>query len=255
MLFEKGKLEKMTIRAFKPAAKPDDPPQPSDAPSDTYVVQVNPSSYSLNHLLNYSFKRGQGFSKGQAVYGHSSPINLSFEFLFDGTGVVPKPSELGDIPLVGAIASALSAAEPYDVMQEIKKFSDLVYTYAGRQHRPRSLLLVWGTLVFPCVLSSVEYRFTLFKPDGTPLRAVAACSFCESVPDAERVRRENATSPDLTHLRDVRDGDTLPMLANEIYGKPELYLEVARANRLIDFRRLRSATRISFPPVVAEVAK
>lgn len=253
MLFDKGKLEKMTIRAFKPAARPDDPPQPSDAPADTYVVQVNPTSYSLNHLLTYTYKRGQGFSKGLAVYNDSPPVNLSFEFLFDGTGVVPKPSELSDIPLIGAIASALSKPEPFVVMDEIKKFNKLVYTYAGGEHRPRSLLLVWGTLVFPCVLSSVEYRYTLFKPDGTPLRAVAACSFCESVPDAERVRKENATSPDLTHLRDVRDGDTLPMLAYDIYGKPELYLEVARANKLINFRRLRAASRVAFPPVAGQV--
>ena len=123
------------------------------------------------------------------------------------------------------------------------------------QHKPGLgiFMLVWGTLVFPCVLSSVEYRYTLFKPDGSPLRAVAACSFCESVPDAERVRLENATSPDLTHLRDVRDGDTLPMLAYDIYGKPELYLEVARANNLVNFRRLRAASRVAFPPVKAGV--
>jgi hypothetical protein len=253
MLFDKGKLEKMTIRMFRPAASPDDPPQVSDAKSDTYVVQVNPGSYALNHLLNYSYPRGQGFSAGEAVYNDSPPVNLSFEFLFDGTGIVPKPSELGDIPLVGAIASALTKSEPYVVMDEIKKFNKLVYNLNGKEHRPPVLLLVWGTLVFPCVLSSVEYRFTLFKPDGTPLRAVAACSFCESVPDAERVRIDNATSPDLTHLRDVRDGDTLPMLAYDIYGKPELYLEVARANKLINFRRLRAASRVAFPPVVAGV--
>jgi len=252
MLFDKGKLEKMTIRAFKPAANPDDPPQPSDAKADTYVVQVNPKSYSLNQVLNYTFQRGQGFSAGEAVWNDAPPANLSFEFLFDGTGVVPKPSELGDIPLVGAL-TALVPGEPYVVMDEVKRFTDLVYTYAGGQHRPRSLLLVWGALVFPCVLSSMELRYTLFKPDGTPLRAVAACSFCQSVPDAERVRLENATSPDLTHLRDVRDGDTLPLLAYDIYGKPELYLEVARANRLVNFRRLHSASRVSFPPVKAPV--
>lgn len=250
MLFEKGKLEKMTIRAFKPAANPDDPPQPSDSKDDTYVVQVNPASYSLNHVLSYTYKRGQGFSKGEAVWNDAPPINLNFEFLFDGTGVVPTPSEFSDIPLVGAIASVLSKPEPFVVMSEIQKFTKLVYTFAGGQHRPRSLLLVWGPLVFPCVLSTVEFRYTLFKPDGTPLRAIATCSFCESVPDAERVRKENSTSPDLTHLRDVHDGDTLPLLAYEIYGNSELYLEVARANKLVNFRRLRSATRLAFPPVV-----
>jgi nucleoid-associated protein YgaU len=253
-LFDKAKLEKMTLRAFKPSASPHDPSQPSDAPEDSYTVQVNPSSYTLNHLLNYSYHRGQGFSASEAVYSDSPPVHLEFEFLFDGTGVVPKPSTLGDIPLVGAIASALSPDEPFVVMDEIKKFNALVYEYSGKIQRPRQLLLVWGSLVFPCVLTSVDYRFTLFKEDGTPLRAVAKCMFCESISGAERVRRDNATSLDLTHLRDVRDGDTLPLLAYDIYGNAHLYLEVARANKLINFRRLRSASRLSFPPLEKQVA-
>lgn len=249
MLFDKGKLEKLKLHAFKPAANPDDPPQPSTAPEDTYVVQVNPSSYTLNHLLNYSYHRGQGFSGSEAVYSDSPPVTLQFEFLFDATGVVPAPSEVGDIPLVGAIASALSTAKPYVVMDEIKRFNALVYDYNGEIHRPRQLLLVWGGLVFSCVLSSVAYRFPLFKQDGTPLRAVASCTFCESIPDAVRIRKDNASSPDLTHLRDVREGDTLPSLAYEIYGNAALYLEVARVNKLINFRRLRAATRLQFPPL------
>lgn len=253
MLFNQGKLEKLTLRAFKPSAGPNEPLQPSDAPEDTYTVQVNPSSYTLNRLLNYSYQRGQGFSAGEAVYSDSPPVNLQFEFLFDGTGVVPKPSELGDIPLVGAIASALSGDEPFVVMDEIKKFNKLVYDYASEIHRPRQLLLVWGSLVLSCVLTSLNYRFTLFKQDGTPLRAVASCTFCEFVPDAERVRRDNPTSPDLTHLRDVREGDTLPLLAHEIYGDGQLYLEVARANKLVNFRRLRPAARLSFPPLDKQV--
>jgi hypothetical protein len=179
-------------------------------------------------------------------------VTLSFEFLFDGTGMVPKPSELGDIPLVGAIASALSKPKPFVVMDEIKKFNTLVYAYDSENHRPFNLMLTWGSLVFICVLSSVSYRFTLFNPDGTPLRGVASCSFCESIPPALRKRKENANSPDLTHLRHVRDGDSLPSLAHEIYGKPELYLEVARANRLVNFRRLKQASRLAFPPVVTQ---
>lgn len=249
MLFEKGKLEKLKLRAFKAAANPSDPPQLSTAPEDTYVVLVNPGTYTLDYNLNYSYQQGQGSSAGDAVYSHSLPINLKFEFLFDASGVIPPPSEVGDVPLVGAIASALSSTQPYVVMDEIRRFNALVYDYKGDLHRPRQLQLVWGELVFNCVLSTLSYRFTLFKQDGTPLRAIASCTFCESVPDSVRALRDNPSSPDLTHLRDVQDGDTLPLLAYEVYGNAGLYLEVARVNKLIDFRRLRSATRLQFPPV------
>lgn len=255
MLFDQGKLEKLTIRALLPQSSPDEPPQVSDSPEDTYVVQVNPSSYTLNHLLNYSYRQGQGFSGSEAVYNNSEPTTLSFEFLFDATGVVPPPSELGDVPLIGAIASALAGSDEYNVKDEIDRFNRVVYDYAGEIHRPRQLLLVWGTLVFPCALTSLNYRFTLFKPDGTPLRAIANCSFREAVSDAERERVDNPSSPDLTHLRDIREGDSLPLMAYRIYGDAALYLEVARVNKLINFRRLRAGQRLAFPPVDKSTAK
>lgn len=251
MLFDKGKLEKLTLRPVK-VGKGNEPPQVSEKPDEWYVAQVNPSSYSLNHLITYTYQRGQGFSKSEAVFNDAPPINLNFEFLFDGTGVVPPAADIGDIPLVGALASALSQPKPFVVMDEIRKFNRLVYDYDSDKHRPRQLLLVWGTLVFSCVLSSVTYRFTLFNPDGTPLRAVASCSFCESIPKKLKELLENPLSPDLTHLREVRDGDTLPAMAHAIYGKPELYLQVAQANRLVNFRRLRQASRVEFPPLATQ---
>ncbi|HUQ10062.1 MAG TPA: hypothetical protein VM146_07075 [Steroidobacteraceae bacterium] len=249
MLFDKGKLEKLTLRAFKPGSSGEDKPIVSDLPDDTYVLQVNPGTYTLNKSIVYSRLTGQGDTATESLYKHTPPASLSFEFLFDGTGVVPEPSELGDVPLVGAIASKLSGAKKFEVIHEIRRFDRLVHEFDGKIHRPRELLLVWGTLAFPCVLTSASYRYTLFRPDGSPLRAIASCSFCEHVPRTMAERKKNPTSPDLTHLRDVRDGDTLPAMANEVYGKPELYLEVARVNKLVNFRRLRSASRVAFPPV------
>jgi len=253
MLFDQGKLEKMTIRAFRPQKNgPEEVPQVSNRINDKYVVQVNPNSYTLSHPLQYSDRQGQGSSRSEATYRKSKLIILQCDLLFDGTGVVPPPSELDDIPLVGAIASALSGSSAFNVMEEIWKFDRLVYEYQGELHRPNKLELVWGPLVFPCVLTSVNYRFTLFNPDGTPLRAVASCSFREAVPDTQRMLEENSSSSDLTHLRKVKEGDSLPLLAYDIYGNAALYLEVARVNKLVNFRRLRVGSRVAFPPVDKE---
>lgn len=248
-LFDKGKLEKLTLRVFKPF-KAGQKPETSDV---AYAVQVNPSSYMLNRRVNYTYDRGLGFTTGEAKHATNDPVSLDFEFLFDGTGVIPKPAPLGDIPLVGAIASALSPSKPFVVQDEIDKFEKVAYDYNSELHEPQALLLVWGNLVFPCKLESVDYRYTLFAEDGTPLRVVAKCTFCESIPGSESVREDDPKSPDLTHLRDVRDGDTLPLLADDVYANAQLYLEVARVNKLVNFRRLRPATRLSFPPLDKQV--
>jgi len=249
MLFNQGKLEKLTIRAFLPQASPDEAPRVSKSPEDTYVAQVNPGSYTLDHLLRYADRRGQGDSGSDAVYSGSDPTTLTFDLLFDGTGVVPPPSEVGDVPVVGALASALSGDDKFEVLREIQKLDRVVYDYQGELHRPRKVLLVWGTLELACALTSLRYRFTLFRSDGTPLRAVATATFREALSDGERERRDNPSSPDLTHLREVREGDTLPLLAHQVYGDAALYLEVARANRLVNFRRLRAGSRVALPPL------
>jgi hypothetical protein len=253
MVFDQGKLEKMTIRELLPQSDPSQPQQVSEEVA--YVVQVNPSSYTLNHVLHYTHQQGQGFSGSEATYNQSEPTTLTFEFLFDGTGVVVPHAELGEVPVVGAIASALPGKkDDFIVTDEIEKFNQVVYAFEGEIHRPRQILLIWGDfLAFPCVLTSLSYNFTLFKPDGSPLRAVAKCSFQESISDAERERRDNASSPDLTHLRDVKQGDTLPLMSHRIYGKPDFYLEVARVNKVVNFRRLQAGTRLAFPPISKEV--
>ena len=67
---------------------------------------------------------------------------------------------------------------------------------------------------------------------------------------AAKIAREAAkSSPDLSHVRVVVAGDTLPLLCNDIYGSPQHYLKVAADNGLDDFRQLIPGQRIVFAPL------
>ena len=98
-------------------------------------------------------------------------------------------------------------------------------------------------------METMSTTYTLFKPSGYPLRAKVALSFVEAVSKAESELLSNRSSPDLTHLIEVRDGDTLPLLCKSIYGDPGYYLDIARFNNLTDFRNLKPGTKLSFPPL------
>ena len=65
----------------------------------------------------------------------------------------------------------------------------------------------------------------------------------------KRVKKENKNSPDLTHARIVKSGDSLPLLTKEVYGVPDYYLRVAQANNLDDFRNLTVGQELLFPPL------
>lgn len=255
-LLAKGNLTKMTITALEPNPAADSPPVVSTNPADKFTVLVNPNTYRINYSLNYNRQPQQGASSTPAQYVSSEPISIDFEILFDGTGVIPKqPSNnpLEGVPIAGAIAGAigglLGGEESDTVADQIVAFTKLVYEYSGDQHQPKRVQISWGSLVFFGMLKSLNYQFKLFAPDGTPLRAVATVSFESHLPDFLREAINRPSSPDLTHIRTVQEGDTLPLMCYRIYGDSSPYLAVAKANNLLNFRRITVGQNLFFPPL------
>jgi hypothetical protein len=135
------------------------------------------------------------------------------------------------------------------VQEKVERFQT-VTGYNGNIHRPNYLKIGWGTLTIKrCVLKSASIAYKLFKSSGVPLRAVITASFSDNSDDQTRVAMAQDESPDLTHFRVVKAGDSLPSLCTEVYGDPHLYLRVAQANRLDDFRNLVPGMRLRFPPL------
>lgn len=220
-----------------------------------YIALVNPDTYKITHQVVYnSGCPPQGSSGQELQYSHTNPANLQFDFLFDSTGVIPKPLEglagaLSGIPIAGAIAGALSDQPKYDILDEIETFKKIVLNYDGDIHEPRKVQLVWGTLFFEARLTSLDFNYKLFNPDGSPVRVVATANFRGTVDDDLRFVLENKQSPDVTHIRKVKEGDTLPLMTYKIYGDASFYLEVARVNKLVNFRNLTPGDEIYFPPL------
>lgn len=216
---------------------------------EAFSVQVNPETFTTNQTVAVSRKQPLGSSGTNLRYLNTPSERLEFEFLIDGTGAVPAPASGG---LLGALAAGfqlLGTEKKSDVMERIEKLRNTVFSYHGPIHQPRFVQLVWGTLLFQGRLTSMNTRYTLFQPDGTPLRAFVKCGFEGSVSDQNRVQREGAESPDLTHERSVQQGDTLALLAFRQYNDPALALELARVNDLDTLRRLNPGQKLRLPPV------
>jgi hypothetical protein len=212
---------KLQISAHKEADR-------SDAAFDSYDCLMNPSEITHVYELIYTTTQGVGNTNGRGDYLRSKPANFTLPIFIDGTGVIGKQ---------------------VDVQREVDKF-ERVTSYNGDIHRPNFLKIAWGTLpVMHCVLKSASIAYKLFSPNGIPLRAVITAAFCGSLADRTRVITAKDKSPDLTHVRQVRGGDNLPGMCFKIYGDPRFYLEVARANRIDDFRRLEPGRKVFFPPL------
>jgi hypothetical protein len=248
--FDSGKLDKMYIQAFNPVKKADEVPTLSKDEKDKYEVQVNPETISLGLRVKYDYNRIPGNSGYEKKYAGTESGGLSVELLFDSTGAIPpKAGPLDNVPIVGAVASLFSDEEEFDVMNEIGKFLHVVYNYKGDAHKPRQIRIFYGKLVMDAVATSIDIDYKLFTAQGIPIRAVVRARFEETISDLLRENKEKNNSPDLTHVRAIVDGDTLPLMCDVIYKAPEPYIEVARINKLINFRNLHAGQQLQFPPI------
>ena len=139
------------------------------------------------------------------------------------------------------------------IIDDLANFKKAVFDYNGDQHKPNYLVISWGALLFKGILTDLSIEYKLFKSDGTPLRAVAKVKFISHIEAEKRAAAENNQSPDLTHVRMVKEGDTLPLMTHRIYGDPKYYLEVAKVNNLSNFRSLTPGTKLYFPPLAKKI--
>lgn len=226
-----GSLEKMIITAFT-----DDSFTPLSQKGQI-AVYINPEQYTHSYRILYNDTQAQGSAAGSPEYNKTPADVVTFQLVFDGTGVVP---------------SSLPGIIPYlqdGISKQIDEFLQLAFDYDGDIHSPNFIQLSWGTLIFNCRLSTLKIAYTLFKPDGTPLRAKADVTFVEYRNEQEIAKEENKLSPDLTRVVTVRAGDTLPLLCYGIYGSSLYYTEVARVNGMSGFRGLIPGEKILFPPL------
>jgi LysM repeat protein len=200
---------------------------------DEFAVLLNPENYSLNYEIQFQDNQAPGTSGSELTFEMIKPQQLEFEFLFDRTGAIVGSGDVGDD----------------GVHSDIDYFKNLTIGFDGSTHRTKYLILAWGKLLFKCCCTSLNVTYKLFRPDGVPLRAVAKAKFEEFRETGQRVREENKNSPDLTHVRMVKHGDTLPLMTHTIYGDSKYYLQVAKANQLTNFRKLKVGQKIVFPPL------
>ncbi|MGB5944072.1 MAG: LysM peptidoglycan-binding domain-containing protein [Leeuwenhoekiella sp.] len=224
---ELGQLTKLKITAFK------DITFRRPALFGFFSSPMNPDSYKLDYKVSYQEAQASGTSAASPKFDKILPQDLNLDILLDRSGVLPGyPS----IPGVG-------------ILPDIEHFKRVVLDYDGETHKPHYLLIIWGTLIFKCVLVEMTINHQLFNSLGAPIRATISAKFKQTLDEDLRIAKENNNSPDLTHIRTVHEGDTLPLMTHRIYGDPKYYLEVARVNGIRNFRKLTPGQEIFFPPL------
>lgn len=220
LLNKDGKLAKLTIKAFQKADRRD---QIADA---KFEAMFNPSKYSKKYASNYVLQDVIESGKRELKYKNTEAQTLSFDFLIDGTGATGKKVE---------------------VSTEIKKFLQVTYNYSGDIKRPNYLKIYWGDEIASCVLKSADVDYSMFRSDGSPLRATIKASFQEDVVDELRDPKASRASIGQDKITRIKDGDTLAGLMQNFYGSIGRIAEIASINGLNSIRNLPKDSTVLLP--------
>jgi len=193
------------------------------------TFKFNPKEYSIQKSAEWKRSNTKGAKQASVPeFTGSQPRSLSLELFFDATD-----SKTGDVSK--QVEALFECLVP------------LPSTLSKQKPSPPFVRFCWGDKVhFTAYLKSVNAKYTLFRPDGTPIRATASVTLEEIPSDAGK---QNPTSGGLASLRGhtVVAGDSLASIAYREYGAPAHWRALAEANGIDDPLRLRPGARLLVP--------
>lgn len=198
--------------------------------ASTYMLQTNPASItkSFGTFPTQPELLANNKEKDKSTIPDNKTLTISF--VIDGTGAVSL------IPLI--------------VPVDVAKIKKLCLDVNGNTHTTNYLKVFWGAgLEFGCKMVNLKVEYTLFNPAGMAIRAKLEATFKEFIDPETDASETNTNSPDMSHVITVKSGDQLTTLCNQVYGDSRYYLQIARINRITNFRSLVPGQRILFPRI------
>lgn len=217
-------LVKLKIESFKDAA--------CTKKISNVTAMVNPENYSQDYVIRYGNLETLNNKEPTKSFARVDEFKLSFKkLLVDGTGIIPLPN-------------GSKTVDDY-----ISRFKSVVSRYNGEIHQPPFLKVTWGKLMFKGVCTSLKVDYSLFNPDGTALRAFIDIDISQTTDPSTKTVTAPTNSPDMSHIRTVNAGDTLPLMTDSIYNDSSYYLSVAKKNNLNSIYAVSPGDKIMFPPI------
>jgi nucleoid-associated protein YgaU len=208
--------------------------------------QFNPSSLSISKKNTWKGDPSTNFNAPYLRFTGGSNATYSLNLFFD--------SYAGDKPADSKKSKVI------DVRKYTNKLLQLSLRGAGYAMfklpyaSPPTVKLVWGKIVlFSAVVEAVSITYTMFHPDGYPIRAKAKVDFIQNdfigMSD-DLIPAQNPTSrTDARKTRHVYAGQRLDQIAYEEYGDARHWRTLAEANHLDDPFNLDDGQLLVIPQI------
>ncbi len=195
--------------------------------------QFNPTEYGFEKQIGYKEDDKGGANVPKSTFTGGKPITLTLKLFFD----------------------TLDSGE--DVRKKyMNKLWNLALVTPGkkdsktRKGRPPVVEFQWGGVTFKAVVTQISTNFTMFDPDGIPVRGTCDLQL-KQVEDPGSYPFQNPTSGGVAGHRTyvLEQGERLDIIAAREYGEAQHWRHIAHANTLDDPLRLRPGTVLRLPPL------
>jgi hypothetical protein len=210
----------------------------------------------------------------------SKNSGIEVEFLFNPTEfTVEKGNQYAEVNIPGLPSSILQFVkgnsrsismdlffDTYEQGKDVREYTDKITGWdAGAAysclspgskglmdidselHAPPVCIFEWGTFRFECIIERVSKKFTMFLPEGLPVRATLSVTLKEYKKVEEQLLDIDVHSADLTKRWIVTQGDSLWSIAAKEYRDPAEWRFIAKANRITNPRVLTPGQELAIP--------
>ena len=201
---------------------------------ETIECLFNPKDYTVTKTNNWKAEAKQGSTAAKPSYTGGNPWEMTLQLLFDSTLLKPKMTVK---QVTQTLFDAMDATCGEGAGTGGKK----------NTKRPPTVTFEYGWFSFVAVVKNLSVQYTLFNPDGEPIRADVKLALMQY--EIERPKGNNPTTQGEGGLgaHVVRDGDSLQSIAHRAYGDPTQWRAIAVANGIDNPLRLRSGATLSVP--------
>ncbi len=190
----------------------------------------NPYEYSVSKSNSYSEKPKNSANTPQGEFFKSGAQTLKLILLFD-TYEADSDVSLETNKLWKFMTSK---------QQKGGKANDKI--------APPQVAFEWGVFKFVSYITAMTQKFTLFKKDGTPVRASVDITFTQYT-DTNDYPKQNPTSGGgpIDRVWRVVAGDRIDLIAAELYNDATRWRLIAEYNRLTNPLDLRPGMTLRIP--------
>jgi hypothetical protein len=212
---------------------------------ESYDIQYNPTELAFDKQAQFAEISIPGLDAPLQQFVRGNAEKLTLELFCDTTGH-------------GIGLDARSVTTETDKLYQLVKIvpalhAPPVVTFFWNDKFPGNELgEAWGSqrrTSFTGVAESVRQRFTMFSPEGVPLRATVTVVLREFRPIEQQIVELKLGSPDRTHSHQLGAGETLSAVAARYYERASEWRHIADANGIEDPRRLTFGQTLTIPAI------